>query len=177
MLTYKGSNLLKGKHFIMEHEGKNKKVEYLGKVYGNHHLFSDGIQEFVLTENETSNLKNYTKLLEHSLLQEQDNEDDLYQLVTSYTDKQLNIINNGPSNKLWSSLTNSFQEELNKLADLGLAYQTTKNKIEGNESYLLEVIMDYLEDVQRNISETSLPNHYSQLTNFIYNISRLGGDK
>ena len=69
------------------------------------------------------------------------------------------------------------QEELNKLSELGLAYKTSHTKFEGNESYLLETILDFLEDTQRNISDTSLPNIYVQLSNFIYNIQQMRGDK
>lgn len=171
-ILYKGSPLLKGKHFIYEGE----KLTYTGKVFGRYIGFTDSKgTQLVFTEEELNKMKPYYMLKEHSLLSEQDNKEDLYQLITSYTDKQLNIID-GPSSKLWSGLQDSFQEELNKLSDLGLSYQTSNTKIDG-ESYLLEVIMDYLQDVQRNISDTSLPNHYTQLSNFIYNIKRLKGGK
>lgn len=171
MILHKGNPLVKGKHFIYE----NQTVEYSGKVYGDKHLFLlPDKSELILTESESLKLHS---LLEHSLLAEQDNSDDLYQTVTSYTDEQLNIAMNYPSNKLWSSLQDSMQEELNKLSDLGLAYKTSPNKIDGNESYLLELIIDFLEETQRNISDTSLPNIYTQLSNFIYNIQRLRGDK
>ena len=173
MILYKGSPLVKGKHFVYE----NEVIEYKGKVYGESHLFETKANvELVLTENEALNLK---PLLEHSLLAEQDNSDDLYQLVVSYTDKQLDIAKNSPSNKLWRELKDSFQEELNKLSELGLAYKVTHNKIDNaDHGYLLEMIIDFLEETQRNISETSLPNIYVQLHNFIYNIDQLeGGNK
>ena len=171
MILHKGSPLVKGKHFIYE----NQTVEYAGKVYGDKHLFTlPNKSEIILTESESLKLKS---LLEHSLLAEQDNADDLYQVVTSYTDKQLDIARNCPSNKLWSTLQDSMQEELNKLSELGLAYKTSHTKFEGNESYLLETILDFLEDTQRNISDTSLPNIYVQLSNFIYNIQQMRGDK
>lgn len=168
MITHKGSPLVKGKHFIYE----NEQVEYIGKAYGDKHLFAKlDESEIILTEDEALGLKS---LLEHSLLAEQDNSDDLYQIITSYTDKQINIARNSPSNKVWDELQNSFQEELNTLGDLGLAYKTSPTKIDNlDSSYLLEVILDFLEDTQRNISETSLPNIYAQLNNFIYNIDQL----
>lgn len=172
MITYKGSPLVKGKHFLLETDKGDIKVRYEGKVYGTHHLLKSDSHDYVLSEEEVSNLKSYI-LKEHSLLEEQDNSEDLYQLATSYTDDQLNIIYNTPSKDLWSKLQDSFQEELNKLTELGLAYDTGYSKIEGNSQYLLEVIMDYLQETQRNISNISLPNHYAQLTNFIYNINRL----
>lgn len=171
MILHKGSPLVKGKHFIYE----STTVEYKGKVYGDKHLFTlPDESELILNESEALKLQS---LLEHSLLSEQENSDDLYQVVTSYTDKQIDIINNTASNKLWATLQDSFQEELNKLSELGLAYKTSHTKIEGNESYILETILDFLEDTQRNISDTSLPNIYVQLDNFIYNIQQLRGDK
>lgn len=173
MILYKGSPLVKGKHFIYE----NNVIEYKGKVYGESHLFeTKDKMELVLSESEALTLM---PLLEHSLLAEQDNSDDLYQLITSYTDRQLDIAKNSPSNKLWTELKDSFQEEINKLSELGLAYKVTYNKISNiNEGYLLEMIIDFLEATQRNISETSLPNIYAQLNDFIYNIDQLkGGNK
>lgn len=173
MITYKGNPLVKGKHFIYE----NQSITYSGKIYGDKHLFiSQDNSEIILTESEATNLKS---LLEHSLLSEQDNSDDLYQVISSYTDKQLDIINNVASNKKWETLKNSFQEELNKLNELGLAYKVTHTKIEDlNEQYFTEMIMDFLQDIQHNISDTSLPNIYTQLNNYIYNIQRiLRGDK
>lgn len=179
MITYKGSNLLRGRSFLLEMDGKLNKVKYKGKVYGNQHAFDlpDGV-ELILTEQEVSKLEPYNILKEHSLLEEQDNKDDLYQIVTSYTDKQLKMIEDLPSNKLWTELKNSFQEELNKLADAGLAYQISFKEFgDGNEQYLLEIIMDYLQEINHNISGTSMPNHYTQLSNFIYSIDQLGSDK
>ena len=172
MILYKGSPLVKGKHFIYE----NEVIEYKGKVYGESHLFETKSNvELVLSENEALSLM---PLLEHSLLAEQDNANDLYQLVVSYTDRQLDIAKNSPSNKVWTELKDSFQEELNKLSELGLAYKVTNNKIDNiSEGYLLEMIIDFLEETQRNISETSLPNIYVQLHSFIYNIDQLKGGK
>lgn len=176
MITHKGSPLVKGKHFLLENEGKLVKVTYSGKIYKEFHSFTDNSKEFILTEQEALSLKPFL-LKEHSLLQEQDNSDDLYQLITSYTDKQLNIIDSVGGDKLWDELKDSFQEEVNKLSDLGLAYKTNNTTItDHDKGYLLEVIIDYLQNVQRNISETSLPNHYIQLSNFIYNIEGLGGN-
>lgn len=169
MITFKGSPLVKGKHFILD----NEKIEYKGKVYGTHHLFESGTTELVLTEQEALNLKQYKVLNEHSLLSEQDNSEDLYQVVTSYSDKQMKICEDTPSSKLWTSLLDSFQEEVNKLQELGLSYTTSYKPIDGNSQYLLEVIEDFLHDTQRNISDTSLPNLYVQLNNFIYNIQKL----
>lgn len=171
MITYKGSPLVKGKHFIYE----GKTVEYQGKIFGDKHSFKLDETEIILDENQATALKS---LLEHSLLSEQDNADDLYQLVSSYTDEQLKIAREAPSNKVWQQLLNSMQEELNKLSDLGLSYKTSVNPVDNmNKSYLLEMILDFLEETQRNISETSLPNIYSQLNNFIYNIKKVAGDK
>lgn len=172
MITYKGNKLVVGKHFIYEGDV----IEYKGKVFGNMHQFDSNGTQIVMTEQEANNLKGY-KLNEHSLLAEQDNSEELYQVITSYTDNQLNIIENGPSNKLWEDLLNSMKEEVNKLSELGLAYETSINPIDGNKSYLQELIMDFLQDTQRNISNTSLPNIYTQLNNFIYSIEKIVGDK
>lgn len=170
MITYKGNKLLIGKRFIYE----NEVVSYQGKIYGNHHSFSKDGVEFVLTEEETSNLKEYSPIL----LEELDNSDDIYQLIASYTDKQLNMINNNNSNSkdLLVNLANSFQEELNNLSSNNLAYNHNYQIIDGDEDYILDVIKNYLNDVVYNVSQTSLPTHYTQLNNFIYNINRLQGD-
>lgn len=169
MITYKGNPLVKGKHFIYE----NQTVEYQGKIYGDKHLFKLDETDLILEEQEALQLKS---LQEHSLLSEQDNADDLYQVVTSYTDKQLDMIKNLPTSELWKALLNSFQEELNQFDELNLTYKTSITDING-EDYLLEVIQDFLKDTQRNISDTSLPNIYCQLNNFIYNIKKLEGSK
>ena len=81
---------------------------------------------------------------------------------------------------MWNDLHDSFQKELNDFNDRGLSYKVSYNQLgvdNPNESYILEVIKDYLEESQRNISNISLPNHYVQLSNFIYNIDRMRGDK
>lgn len=177
MITYKGSRLVKGKNFIDE---SGNKIQYKGKAYGDNYLFESDNVELILTEKEVSKLQDYTILKEHSLLEEQDNSDDLYQIVTSYTDEQIKILN-GPSRKLWKDLKDSFQKEINEFNNQGLSYKVGYNILGSDgkvtESYLLEVVKDYLEESQRNISSISLPNHYVQLSNFIYNIDKLRGGK
>ena len=174
MITYKGSTLLRGKNFLTE---SNSKIMYVGKVYKDLHLFKENDMDLVLTEDEVSKLKPFVILKEHSLLEEQDNQEDLYQMVATYTDKQINILENTPSNKLWTELKDSFQEEVNKLSEEGFSYKTGVNKFEGGSQYLIETLLDYLKETQRNISDTSLPNHFTQLNNFIYNIDQLGSEK
>lgn len=170
MITYKGNPLVRGKHFIYE----GSIVEYVGKVYGDKHLFKMNESELILEDPEVLNLKS---LLEHSLLAEQDNADDLYQVVTSYTDKQLDICSKFQEPTSWKELQDSFQSELNELSNLGLSYTTSYNDIEGDSKYLLDTIQTFLKDTQRNISDTSMPNIYTQLSNFIYNISKLKGSE
>lgn len=176
MITHKGSPYVNGKHFIYE----NELVTYTGKMYKDFFTFikeSDGC-EILLTEKETNNLK-YYYLKEHSLLQEQENKDDLYQIVASYTDVQLNLINTLGYKKLFSKLRDSFKEELDKLEENGVTYKTHPNKFDNinDIGYIQEMLLDYLQSIQRNISDVSLPNHCAQLTNFIYNIDRMDGDK
>lgn len=176
MITYKGDRLVKGKRFM---EGTSRVLTYKGKVFGDHYLFDDRGVDIILNEYEVSKLEDYQILKEHSLIEEQEDSNDLYQLVTSYTDEQIKIIN-GPSKNMWNDLHDSFQKELNDFNDRGLSYKVSYNQLgvdNPNESYILEVIKDYLEESQRNISNISLPNHYVQLSNFIYNIDRMRGDK
>lgn len=168
-ITYRGNRLVKGKSFIADSNLSGTygdKLVYRGKIYGDLYMFESDTAEVILTESQTKLLK------EHSTLQEQENQDDLYQLVSTYTDKQITLLEDSTG---WKELKNSFQEELNKLKDAGLTYKVMTSKFEGDLDYLKEVILKYLKEVQRNVSETSLPNHYIQLTNFIYNIDKMGG--
>lgn len=170
MITFKGSPLVKGKRFIKE----NDILEYKGKVFTEFHEFiNQDNTSIILTEQEALSLKPY-KLNEHSLIEEQDNSDDLYQVVTSYTDKQLNMLSDRDNPTLLTDLLNSFQEEINKLSSLGLAYQTSITKFNGTMDELFDAMESYLKNVQRNISETSLPNIYVQLNSFIYNLQKAG---
>lgn len=169
MITFKGNPLVKGKHFVYE----GQTVEYQGKAFGDKHLFKLNETDLILDEDEALGLKT---LKEHSLLSEQENEDDLYQIVSSYTEVQLDILNNHPSSKSLNELLNSFQEEINKLKDLGVGYQVSYSKIDGNRTYLEEMMLDFLQDTQRNISDVSMPNLYAQLNNFIYNIKNMKED-
>lgn len=168
MITFKGSPLVKGKHFIYE----NKQLEYEGKVFGTHHSFKDeNDTQYLFTENDVGELKPYQVLQEHSLIEEQENSDELYQVITSYTDKELKLIEKEPDNL--KSLLDLLQEEVNTLQSLGLSYNTSFKKINGDKEYLLTVITDFLKGTQRNISDTSLPNLYVQLNNFIYNLTNI----
>lgn len=174
MITYKGNKLLKGKTFFTE---SNTKISYVGKVYKDFHLFQENGKDLVLSEQEVDTLRPYF-FKEHSLLQEQDNQDELYQLVSTYTDIQLNILDETSGGVSWVKLKDSFQEELNKLSEFGLSYKTSSSKFQGDGKYLLDTVVAYLRGVQKNISDTSLPVHYVQLSNFIFNIDQhLGGDR
>lgn len=181
MITHKGSPFVKGKHFILEGEN-NVKLTYTGRAYKDYFVFlneSDN-SEFILNEQEANNLKPfYLKESEPIILQEQENKDDLYQLVASYTDNQLSIMENAPSNKCFSELRKSFVEELEKLKENGIDYKVFTHKIDNadDRGYVQEMILDYLQYTQRNISEVSLPAHQAQLVNFIYTIDRMEGDK
>lgn len=173
MITYKGSPLVVGKRFYIESEI----AEYQGKIFGNMHKFTTkDNQEIILTEQEAKLIKPYRKLNEHSLLAEQDNSDELYQIVASYTDTQLKLLDIA-SNKFWNEMKKSMQEEIDKLKEHGCSYQVSYQKMDANKSYLQEVIMDFLQETSRNLSEVSMPNIYVKLNNFIYNIDRIVGDK
>lgn len=171
MITYKGNPLVKGKHFIYE----GQKVEYQGKAYGDKHIFKQLDEtEIILEEQDALNLKT---LVEQDLLAEQDNSEDLYQIVTSYIDKQINILRNSASNKMWNELLTSLNEEIATLTNLGLAYQPNYKPIsDDDKNYLMEFILDYLEGHQRNISEINIPSYFDQINNFVYNIEKTVGD-
>lgn len=169
MITYKGSKLVIGKRFIIEGELNT----YQGKIFGNMHKFvNKNNQETILTEQEANSLNQY-KLNEHSLLSEQDNADDLKQLVISYTDKQLKLCEEKPTN-IYQLLLNSFKEEIEKLQEQGLAYQVSYRELGTKD--LLQQIQSFLKDTQHNISDTSMPNIYVQLNNYVYTLEKKVGE-
>lgn len=167
MITFRGNRLFKGKSFVgcSELNLDNDILVYQGKAFGDLHAFQLNETEILLTEEQTKLLK------EHSLLIEQDEKDDLYQIVSSFTERQLLLV----GEKDTVGLKNSFQEELNKLYEFGISYKANRFIIEGDKDYLLKVIEKFLKETSLNISETSLPNLCVQLNNFIYNIDKLGG--
>ena len=126
MITYKGDRLVKGKRFM---EGTSRVLTYKGKIFGDHYLFDDRGIDIILNEYEVSKLEDYQILKEHSLIEEQEDSNDLYQLVTSYTDEQIKIIN-GPSKNMWTDLPDSFQKELNDFNDIPLEFRVEDYTVE-----------------------------------------------
>lgn len=169
MITYKGSKLVIGKRFIIEGE----LGMYQGKVFGNMHRFiTKDSQEIILTEQEANQLEQF-RLNEHSLLSEQDNAEDLRQIIISYTDKQLNICKDKPTN-VYHLLLSSFKEEIDKLQEQGMTYQVSYRELSSNN--LLDQIESFLKDTQHNISDTSMPNIYVTLNNYIYTLEKKVGE-
>ena len=162
MILYKGNTLVEGKHFIYE----NETVTYQGKIYGNFYLFKDSKSlDLVLAESDL----NLLKLYEHSTVAESDETDDLTTLLVAYLNKGVSIIDRNED--VVNKLITYFTEFKNHLDELGYTYVYSINEIDKDS--MIDFIKSYLEESNRNVSTISIPNLYTMINSFIYNLYKL----
>lgn len=162
MITYKGQKTVIGKRFLLE----GKTVKYLGKIYGDKHILEADNIQYILTENELDNLLEYEKdNAESNLVKNIGNNDELKKLIISYTEKELNLLSDLISGKSddKKALNDYYQKEVNELSVLN-RYDLPKTQ---KDNISLEAQQSFLNDINRNVSDTNVVALISSLLDFI----------
>lgn len=168
MITYKGNKLVIGKRFIYE----NEVLKYLGKIYGDSYNFSteDNNREYILSESDLEDLKEYKIINEANLLAEEDENDFLKDKLIDYTKKELDLLNdliNGKSDDT-SELLELYRKEYNDFRALNNSEYTS----EAIDNISLEAQLYYLNSIYRNISETNIISLLANLKNYIKTLEK-----
>ena len=159
MITYKGQTTVIGKRFLYE----GQTVKYKGKIYGDKHLFEANGIEYIFTENELENLGTYK--VESNTIKDIKNNTKLKETILGYTEKELNLLSDlisGKSNDI-NALNDYYQKEVDDLSVLN-TYDLPTLK---NTGISLEAQRSFLNDINRNISETGVISLITNLRDFI----------
>lgn len=158
MITYKGQKTVIGKRFIYE----GQTVTYMGKIYGDKHLFESAKQEYILTESELEYLDEYK---ESNIVKDIKNNDKIKDVIIDYTEKELNLLNDliVGKNKDINTLNDYYQKEIDELMFLN-KYDLPKIK---NTGISLEAQKSFLTDINRNVSDTGIVSLITNLQDFI----------
>lgn len=159
MITYKGQPTVIGKRFLYE----GQTVRYKGKIYGDKHLFEAHGIEYIFTESELANLGTYE--IESNIVKDIKNNDKLKEVIIDYTQKELNLLNDlisGKSNDI-GALNEYYQKEMDELMFLN-KYDLPILK---NTDISLEAQRSFLNDINRNVSDTGIVALLANLQDFI----------
>lgn len=170
MITYKGNKLVIGKRFIYD----NEILKYIGKIYGDQYNFSteNDNKEYILSESELDNLKDYSILNETNLISEEDENDFLKNKLIDYTKKELDLLNdltNGKSEDT-SELLELYKKEYNDFRALNNSEYTS----EAIDNISLEAQLYYFNSIYRNISEVNIITLLANLKNYIKTLEKGG---
>lgn len=162
MITYKGQKTVIGKRFFYE----SKVITYEGKIYGDQHLFKDSDTEYILSESELIKLKEYNINGEDTnTIKDVDNDSVLRNLILDYTDKEIDLLSDiiaGKSDDI-EALNELYQNEYDELVFLN-KYDLPDN---GNNNVSLAMQLNYLKQVNRNISGVNIITLLASLRDFI----------
>lgn len=162
MITYKGQKTVIGKRYLYE----GQIIRYQGKIYGDKHLFKSSDLEYILSESDLNDLQSFeVESAKIDIVKNIQNNDELKNTIIDYTQKELNLLSDliAGKSKDVASLNKLYQEEIDELLFLNKYGQPNVK----NSNISLEAQQSYLNNINRNVSDTSIISLLASLQDFI----------